>query len=475
MSSSSAPAHLVVCKRPVSPSMVFAATVRTSGSTRHLSWLPWTTSSAASLPPGMVHPPTSPLAPQVGPAIISEHPDLSPISPTSPADGPASSSEPHSDTATVTSPASVEPSSSNSSDPITHLDPDATLGELVNNSGLPLEAVLNSQEAIHATCNATDLITIGLEHGRLSLVGWVMDGLVSLHNLTGLPWWGVIVVASFFIRLILSQLVARNMSHNMRYQAIQPQMKDFMEKIKEASNNEDKQAASHYTKAMQTLWKEHDVSPLRPLWISFGQLPIFYCMFNALRRLADVPLPQLKAGGFGWITDLSLPDPYYILPVTSMMLQYWVFRIGADGTGAATTQELLRHLPNIFLVTSVVFVPFLGTFPALLLVYWTSANAFTLVQAAIFSRHAFKRRLGIPIKAGEVQKKPTMRDSYAYIREWIRERRRTQTKLADEREKLSSAEEKRMGQRRGTALMVQERIMERSENISEPDNLLLDE
>ena len=228
------------------------------------------------------------------------------------------------------------------------MDPDATLGELVNNSGLPLEAVLNSQEAIHATCNATDLITIGLEHGRLSLVGWVMDGLVSLHNLTGLPWyviclpdshiaadtvfsrWGVIVVASFFIRLILSQLVARNMSHNMRYQAIQPQMKDFMEKIKEASNNEDKQAASHYTKAMQTLWKEHDVSPLRPLWISFGQLPIFYCMFNALRRLADVPLPQLKAGGFGWITDLSLPDPYYILPVTSMMLQYWVFRVGGN-------------------------------------------------------------------------------------------------------------------------------------------------
>jgi len=35
----------------------------------------------------------------------------------------------------------------------------------------------------------------------------------------------------------------------------------------------------------------------------------------------------LKEGGFGWVTDLTLADPYYILPITSMFLTNIVMRV----------------------------------------------------------------------------------------------------------------------------------------------------
>jgi YidC/Oxa1 family membrane protein insertase len=50
-------------------------------------------------------------------------------------------------------------------------------------------------------------------------------------------------------------------------------------------------------------------------------------MFYGLRRMADAPVPGFIEGGFGWVTDLTLPDPYYILPITSAVLMNIVIRV----------------------------------------------------------------------------------------------------------------------------------------------------
>ena len=63
-----------------------------------------------------------------------------------------------------------------------------TLGQLLATSELPVEEILNSQEAIHAAVPISELPLIGLSHNFISLPGWLADALVGLHNLTGLPW-----------------------------------------------------------------------------------------------------------------------------------------------------------------------------------------------------------------------------------------------------------------------------------------------
>jgi len=41
--------------------------------------------------------------------------------------------------------------------------------------------------------------------------------------------------------------------------------------------------------------------------------------FITLRRMANYPVESLKTGGFGWVTDLSIADPFYILPIVNCL------------------------------------------------------------------------------------------------------------------------------------------------------------
>jgi membrane protein insertase Oxa1/YidC/SpoIIIJ len=46
------------------------------------------------------------------------------------------------------------------------------------------------------------------------------------------------------------------------------------------------------------------------------QAPIFISFFFGIRKMAELPVGSMKAGGALWFTDLTIPDPLYILPVT---------------------------------------------------------------------------------------------------------------------------------------------------------------
>lgn len=44
-------------------------------------------------------------------------------------------------------------------------------------------------------------------------------------------------------------------------------------------------------------------------------MPLFVSFFMGLRGMANVPVDSMRTGGLFWFTDLTLPDPYYLLPI----------------------------------------------------------------------------------------------------------------------------------------------------------------
>lgn len=93
--------------------------------------------------------------------------------------------------------------------------------------------------------------------------------------------------------------------------------------LKEGNRTE----AGLYAQALQNLWKEHGVHPLRMIKAPLIQAPVFITVFYALRRLADVPIPGFLDGGLGWVTDLTASDPYFVLPVLSVLFTNIVLRV----------------------------------------------------------------------------------------------------------------------------------------------------
>ena len=47
-------------------------------------------------------------------------------------------------------------------------------------------------------------------------------------------------------------------------------------------------------------------------------MPIFISVFIGLRAMASLPIESMKTGGMFWFTDLTIPDPIYLLPVVTM-------------------------------------------------------------------------------------------------------------------------------------------------------------
>lgn len=69
----------------------------------------------------------------------------------------------------------------------------------------------------------------------------------------------------------------------------------------------------------QELARVYKTAKVNRLWLAFPitQIPIFFGFYNGLRGMAEFPVPGMMTGGFGWIQDLTVMDPYFILPALS--------------------------------------------------------------------------------------------------------------------------------------------------------------
>ncbi|AAW43905.2 conserved hypothetical protein [Cryptococcus deneoformans JEC21] len=275
----------------------------------------------------------------------------------------------------------------------------------------------------------SDLKLIGYDHGILSVTGWFTDGLVALHTELGLPWWAAIAGTTVLIRLCLTRLVVNTQKHSVRLAAVNPQIQELMAEAKVASANKDTHMQTLISQRLRDLMKEHNVNPLRPLLLPLVQMPIFLTFFSIVRGLANLPLPQLKEGGLGWVTDLTAADPYYILPATSLLFTNLVFKFGADGVPTAAkagSPMTTAHMRNFIQLTTFLSFPLIMYFPSALLFYWTFSTGFTLLQSIILRQPIVKRYLGLPVTkaqalepGAEPLKSPSYMDTFNAAKEYF--------------------------------------------------------
>lgn len=139
--------------------------------------------------------------------------------------------------------------------------------------------------------------------------------------------WGTILVTTLCLRLALVPIIIRSQAHNARLAALQPQQKALMEKMQSAQKRGDEQTQRVYGAQLGQMWQEHNVHPVKALALPLLQAPLFIAFFLAIRKMAMLPVPQLKEGGLWWFTDLTAADPYYILPITSVLVTITVLQV----------------------------------------------------------------------------------------------------------------------------------------------------
>lgn len=157
-----------------------------------------------------------------------------------------------------------------------------------------------------------------------------------------------------------------------------PQLQVLQMKMTEARQSGNQIESARYAQEMVQFMKEKELNPLKNMLVPLAQAPLFISFFVGLRRMANAPVESMREGGLWWFTDLTVADPYFLLPLITSATLYLTIEIGTD-SARLTAQNM--HLMKYFLrALPVIIFPFTMNFPGAILCYWACSNFISLGQ-----------------------------------------------------------------------------------------------
>ncbi|KAG6515648.1 hypothetical protein ZIOFF_026077 [Zingiber officinale] len=201
----------------------------------------------------------------------------------------------------------------------------------------------------------------------------------AVHSFTGLNWWASIALTTVLIRMLTVPLLLSQMKSTVKLSAallfFSYMIKPEMEQIREQMDTMDPKSLQEGQKRMKELFKKHGVTPFTPLKGLFIQGPVFMSFFFAISNMVE-KVPSFKGGGTLWFTDLTTPDPQYILPILTALVFFATVELnmleGMEGNSMAKTMK------NFSRGLAVLTVPFTASFPKAIFCYWVTSNLFSL-------------------------------------------------------------------------------------------------
>jgi YidC/Oxa1 family membrane protein insertase len=170
-----------------------------------------------------------------------------------------------------------------------------------------------------------------------------------------------IILLTIVVRILLFYPSLKSATAMEEMKTLQPEMTALREKYKKDPQK--------LNQEMMRLYKEHKVNPLGGCLPMLLQLPFFVALYNVLS--VSIELRQASFIPF-WIKDLSVYDPFYILPV--LMGVSMVFTMKMTSTSVDPQQQKIMMFMNI------AFIFLFAWLPAGLLLYITLSNVLSIVQ-----------------------------------------------------------------------------------------------
>ena len=198
------------------------------------------------------------------------------------------------------------------------------------------------------------------DYGYLTILAkpifWLLE---KIHSYIGNWGWSIILL-TIFIKLVFFPLSAASYKSMARMKEVQPRLALMKEQFKGDPQK--------LNQAMMEMYRKEKINPLGGCLPVVIQIPVFISLYWVL--LSSVEMRG--APWVLWIQDLSIPDPYYILPIImaiSMFVQTKLNPTPPDPIQA----KVMMYMPIVF---SIMFF----FFPAGLVLYWVTNNLLSIAQ-----------------------------------------------------------------------------------------------
>ncbi len=222
---------------------------------------------------------------------------------------------------------------------------------------VPLYAGPQTQSVLEKTAPGLDLAR---DYGWLTPLAYpIFWALEKIERIVG-NWGWAIIILTVLLKLALYPLSAAGYKSMAKMKKLTPRL----QQLKETYG--DDRAKLH--QAMAEMYKTEKINPLGGCLPILIQIPVFIALYWVL--LAAVEMRG--APWLGWITDLTAPDPWFILPVIMGVTSILQVKLNP--------QPMDPMQAKIMMIMPVMFTVMFVFFPAGLVLYWVVNNILSIAQ-----------------------------------------------------------------------------------------------
>ncbi|GAM84048.1 hypothetical protein ANO11243_020390 [Dothideomycetidae sp. 11243] len=286
-----------------------------------------------------------------------------------------------------------------------------TIDSLANSSAsapvdVNLEPLSTFQPAVEEHIGYLHSLGLDYGYGPTSLVQWLLE---HIHVYSGMPWWGSLVVTSVFIRVCFIPLTIKMSDSQARMAHIKPLLDPLNKKLSETLRNKDPIAMAETRKEMNLIRTRSGFSLKWMGAAMAGNMVFAYCSFKLLRAMAALPVPGFIDGGALWFRDLTLADPYYLIPGLMAAGFHLTVRYGTETAGADpyAGQPGMKSL-MMYVFPAVIWVS-MSWFSAALTIWMAAGGLVSIAVGRMLLNPSMRERLGIipmPSKAAQQMSSP---------------------------------------------------------------------
>lgn len=217
-------------------------------------------------------------------------------------------------------------------------------------------------------------LDLTVDYGYLWFIAQPLFQLLQfLHGLVS-NWGVAIILITLIVRGGMYPLTKAQYTSMAKMRMLQPKLTALRERF-----GDDRQKMSQ---AMMELYKQEKVNPLGGCFPILIQMPIFIALYWTLMESVE-----LRHAPFAlWLTDLSVKDPYYVLPLLMGATMWWIQKMSPTTVTDPMQQKVMQFMPIIF---TFMFL----WFPSGLTLYWLVSNIVTIIQQTMIYRQLEKKGL----------------------------------------------------------------------------------
>jgi YidC/Oxa1 family membrane protein insertase len=215
-------------------------------------------------------------------------------------------------------------------------------------------------------------VDLGFFASVARLMLWALKHLNKIFNNYGVS----IIALTLIVRVLFWPLNKKAFTSGLAMKAVQPEI----ERIKAKYGN-DKTKAEQMNRELLNLYKTRKVNPLGSCLPMLLQIPIFIGLYGALNHAVDL----YQSPFFGWVHDLSSPDPFYVFPILWTISLVIYMQLNPQAT---QSQPGMPNMKWMFVAMNVFFGFLSKDWPAGLTLYLFVSNLVGVTQQYFIQRGA---------------------------------------------------------------------------------------